>query len=64
MVDVADAEPSVIYVGMGSACIRGNTSTGRGLWKSDDGGKSWTFMGLREAGQTFLMGHHPERGRI
>jgi hypothetical protein len=49
---------------MGSACIRGNTSTGRGLWKSDDGGKSWTFMGLREAGQTFLMGHHPERGRI
>ena len=49
-VDVADAEPSVIYVGMGSACIRGNTSTGRGLWKSNDGGKSWTFMGLREAG--------------
>ena len=32
--------------------------------KSDDGGKAWTFMGLREAGQTFLMGHHPERGRI
>ena len=25
--------------GMGSACIRGNTSTGHGLGKSDDGGK-------------------------
>jgi len=32
--------------------------------KSDDGGKAWTFMGLGEAEQTFLMGHPPERGRI
>ena len=58
-VDVADAEPSVIYVGMGSACIRGNTSAGRGLWKSDDGGKTWAFMGLRGAGQIGAIVVHP-----
>ena len=43
--------PNVIYVGTGSADIRGNTSTGRGAWKTTDGGDSWSFLGLREAGQ-------------
>ncbi|MDX1673337.1 MAG: hypothetical protein R3314_00945, partial [Longimicrobiales bacterium] len=49
-VEVADADPSVVYVGTGSACIRGNISTGRGVYRSRDGGKSWTFIGLPEAG--------------
>ncbi|MHC4067458.1 MAG: WD40/YVTN/BNR-like repeat-containing protein, partial [Planctomycetota bacterium] len=33
-VAVAGSDPNVIYVGQGSVCIRGNTSTGRGVWKS------------------------------
>ncbi len=49
-VEVADADPNVLYVGTGSACIRGNVSTGRGLYRSRDGGKSWSFIGLPEAG--------------
>ena len=49
--DVADSDPNVIYVGSGSADIRGNTSTGRGVWKSTDGGDTWSFIGLPEAGQ-------------
>ncbi|MFO7894790.1 MAG: hypothetical protein R6U63_13730 [Longimicrobiales bacterium] len=49
-VEVADADPSVLYVGTGSACIRGNVSTGRGVYRSRDGGRSWTFVGLPEAG--------------
>nr|MCU0619780.1 glycosyl hydrolase [Gemmatimonadaceae bacterium] len=43
-IDVADADPNVIYVGTGSVDIRGNTSTGRGLWKSTDAGRTWRFM--------------------
>jgi photosystem II stability/assembly factor-like uncharacterized protein len=49
-VEVAPGDPNVIYVGTGSAGIRGNVSTGRGVWRSTDRGKSWTFLGLPEAG--------------
>jgi hypothetical protein len=38
---VADSDPSVIYVGTGSAAIRSNVIRGRGVWKSTDGGKTW-----------------------
>jgi photosystem II stability/assembly factor-like uncharacterized protein len=50
-IDVADSDVNVIYVGTGSADTRGNTSTGRGAWKSTDGGDSWHFIGLADAGQ-------------
>jgi photosystem II stability/assembly factor-like uncharacterized protein len=49
-VEVADGDPSVIWVGTGSACIRGNVSTGRGVYRSTDGGRTWTFAGLPEVG--------------
>ncbi len=58
-IDVADSDPAVIYVGTGSACIRGNTSAGHGLWKSTDGGRSWAFSGLPEAGQIGDVVVHP-----
>ncbi len=58
-VDVADSDPNVIYVGTGSMDIRGNTSTGRGMWRSTDAGKSWTFIGLPEAGQIGRIEVHP-----
>lgn len=58
-VRVADSDPNVIYVGQGSADIRGNTSTGRGMWKSMDAGRTWTFIGLPEAGQIGRIEVHP-----
>lgn len=58
-VRVAEADPNVMYVGTGSKDIRGNTSTGRGLWKSTDGGKTWRHMGLRDAGQIGRIEIHP-----
>jgi len=50
-IDVADGDPNVIYVGTGSACIRGNVSRGIGVYRSTDGGDSWTHVGLPDAGQ-------------
>lgn len=47
-IDVADSDPNVIYVGTGSGDIRGNTSIGRGVWRSTDAGRTWAFLGLGE----------------
>lgn len=59
-VAVSEADPNVIYVGTGSADPRGNISQGRGIWKSTDGGKSWKFSGLPEAGQIGKIRIHPK----
>lgn len=50
-VEVAPGDANVMYVGTGSACVRGNVSIGRGMWRSTDRGRSWTFAGLKEVGQ-------------
>ena len=58
-IDVADSNPDIIYVGTGSAGIRGNASIGRGVWKSTDGGKSWRHVGLPESGAIGKLVVHP-----
>jgi photosystem II stability/assembly factor-like uncharacterized protein len=63
-IDVADSDPSIIYVGTGSASIRGNSSVGRGAWKSADAGRSWRFIGLRETGAIGELIVHPSNPDI
>lgn len=45
---VSESNPGVIYVGTGESCLRGNISYGSGVYKSTDGGKSWTSVGLKD----------------
>ena len=48
---VAPSAPSVIYVGSGEACIRGNITYGNGMWKSADAGRTWKNLGLQDTRQ-------------
>ena len=50
-IDVAASNPDVIYVGSGEGMQRPDLSTGDGMYKSVDNGKSWTHLGLRDAQQ-------------
>jgi hypothetical protein len=58
-VSVADSDPNIIYLGTGSDGVRSNVSTGRGVYKSIDGGQTWTFAGLLNAGQIGAVRIHP-----
>lgn len=63
-IDVADSDPDVIYVGTGSAAVRSNVITGRGVYVSRDEGETWTFAGLRDAGQIGALQVHPSNPDI
>ncbi|MEM8484802.1 MAG: hypothetical protein AAF564_04600 [Bacteroidota bacterium] len=61
---IAPADSNVVYVGTGSAGIRSNVSTGKGVYKSLDQGASWIYMGLPEAGQMGEVAVHPQEPDI
>jgi photosystem II stability/assembly factor-like uncharacterized protein len=56
---VADSDPNVIWLGTGSDGVRSNVSTGRGVYRSTDAGKTWEFKGLYNAGQIGAVRVHP-----
>ena len=58
-IDVADSDPNIIYAGTGSEALRSNVSIGRGIYKSTDAGRTWKFVGLRDAGQIGSIVVHP-----
>src|SRR5205085_12413539 len=43
---VAPSAPEVIYVGTGESTLRDSVGYGDGMYKSTDGGKTWTRIGL------------------
>jgi photosystem II stability/assembly factor-like uncharacterized protein len=63
-IDVAESNPNVVYVGTGSAAIRSNVIIGRGVYKSTDAGKTWQFMGLKDAGQIGEIRVHPANENV
>ncbi len=56
---LAPSNPQVIYVGTGEADMRSDISQGEGLYKSSDGGRSWSFSGLADSQQIARILVHP-----
>jgi len=57
---VAESDNNVIYAGTGESPIRGvTTSQGDGVYKSTDAGKTWSHIGLDNAGQISRIKIHP-----
>lgn len=59
-VEVAKSDPNVIYVGGGEKTLRGNVSSGYGIWKTENGGKSWEKAGLEKSRHVPRIRVHPK----
>lgn len=58
-VEVAQSDANVIYVGEGEQTLRGNVSSGHGMWKSTDAGNSWKYIGLEDSEHIGRIRVHP-----
>ncbi len=58
-IEVAASDHNVIYVGGGEKTVRGNVSSGSGMWKSEDAGKTWKPNGLTNSRHIPRIRVHP-----
>ncbi len=63
-VRVSKSNPDIVWVGTGECNPRNSVSWGDGVYKSIDGGTTWTNMGLNESFQTGALAIHPENPDI
>ena len=57
---IAPSDPKTIYVASGEGLQRPDLSVGNGIYKSTDGGKTWTHLGLRDGQQIPALAIDPE----
>ncbi len=57
---VSESDPNVVYAGMGEHAVRGvMTSHGDGVYRSTDGGRTWTHVGLDRTRAISRIRIHP-----
>ena len=61
---VAQNDANIVYVGTGSDGLRSNVITGKGVYKSIDGGGSWRHMGLEKTGHIGAVEINPENHNV
>ena len=56
---VAPSDPNIMYVGSGEGLHRPDLSVGNGVYRSTDGGRSWSHRGLSDGQQIAELAVHP-----
>ena len=62
-VAIAPSDDNIVWVGTGEANLRNSTQHGDGVYKSDNGGKTWVHRGLMEThhiGRIIIHPYNPE----
>jgi photosystem II stability/assembly factor-like uncharacterized protein len=64
-VAVSPSNENIIYVGEGENTLRGNVSEGlQGMWRSEDGGRTWKNIGLKDGRHIVRILIHPRNPDI
>jgi len=58
-IEISESNPDIIYVGMGEPQMRNNVTWGDGVYKSVDGGETWTHLGLKDTHHISQVRIHP-----
>jgi len=62
---IAPSDETIIYAGEGENTLRNNVSEGQGgIWRSDNGGISWTNIGLKDSRHIAHIIVHPKNPDI
>ena len=61
---VAPSSPGVVYVGTGESDMRDSIAYGNGMYKSTDGGETWTHLGLDDTKQIARVAVDPKNANI
>lgn len=56
---IAESNPDVVYAGMGEVALRGNVIQGDGIYRTTDGGRTWTHLGLEKTMAIGRIRVHP-----
>jgi photosystem II stability/assembly factor-like uncharacterized protein len=54
-----EANPDIVYVGMGEVALRGNIMQGDGVYRTSDGGVTWRHVGLPDSHAIGRIRVHP-----
>ncbi len=64
-VAIAPSDETILYAGEGENTLRGNVSEGlNGIWRSDDGGRSWKLTSLKNTRHISRIVVHPKNPDI
>ena len=61
---IAPSDPNLVWVGTGESNNRQSSSWGDGVYKSADGGDTWTHVGLRDSQHVGRIAIHPKDPNI
>ncbi|MDX1480204.1 MAG: hypothetical protein R3315_00930 [Woeseiaceae bacterium] len=61
---VSQSDPNIVYVGTGSDGLRSNVIVGKGVYRSIDGGETWSHIGLAETGHIGAVEIDPRNNSV